>query len=422
MKKNTTIFHLICSIILNILMGITSSIYIALTDFFSVFRLIGARKSALKILCFSLFYAFGGSNKIQAQEQSFSNFYFYNPQIFNPAFAGAQGNRISATNQTHWYSVPGAPKFSTVMADGFFDKKVGWGAALTDDVQGIFKQNNFSAALSYKMQLSHNAALSIGFSGFFQHSNIRFNSIIVTNPDDPILRGGDFRGNIFNMGTGLAYQFNNLQIGISIPKVMAPTTVFNNGEGTINMLQNRQINGIGLYHINTGNERISLKPSIMFQYEKPENPFLLDAGLRVDYDGAGYVGLFIRNNSTIGLSLGIVARDKLSIAYAFSSYATQFKEYPGYNHEFLLGYKLSSRKKIEPKEKKEVDPTSKIKDVEELNRLLRLKEMEIVKMVDAFYSDENIDKESAKKEIEKIQQEIDAYRKQLNFYLERIKK
>ncbi|MBA3900488.1 MAG: PorP/SprF family type IX secretion system membrane protein [Bacteroidetes bacterium] len=380
-------------------------------------------KSLKSPLILAAFVLLALADKLHAQESSFSNFYNYNTQLFNPAFSGLKGNRVAATHRSLWMNIPGAPKINAVMADGFFTDKAGWGAAITDESFGIFKVNNFSGSFSYRMPLSPESSLSVGFSGFFQNTNILFNDIIAKSQEDPILLNGQLQGHIYNIGAGLVYQFKDLQIGLAIPRALAPTVEYSGNEVPVKMLHDRQVNTMAFYRIKTNNEKLSIKPSMMAQYDiSNNNPLLIDGSVMLDYEGVGWAGVFVRNNAVIGLNLAFIAKEKLCIGYAFSFYTGQIKTYTGFNHEFLIGYKINDRKPSTIRVKGPKDPLDKIKDINELKRIMEYKERQIIIKIDEFYSSETKDKEKAKEEIEKIQKEIEEYRKQVNFHMDRLQK
>jgi type IX secretion system PorP/SprF family membrane protein len=293
--------------------------------------------------------------------------YYANPYIYNPAYAGIEGQpTVSLTFRQQWLGIEDAPvtsnlTFHTPVFGGF-----NMGLNVTQDKYGIFKSSTALLTVGYNINLGFNQYLSFGISGGVGNQQVDPTGLDLS---DPALANVLDKNAFLDGNAGLAYHIGGLNIGISLPKIFKtriyPTTDFDTGE--LGLIRNYMITAD--YMLYFGNDQFIFQP--FGSYRSFE-------GYASQYEAGGifhlkhllWVGGSYRQDYGIIGMLGIKLKSAFSVSYAYEMPATEANGINKTSHEIHLnlafGKKkdrakkyatfLASQKPKKPKKKKKETP------------------------------------------------------------------
>lgn len=304
------------------------------------------------IVCWVLVFGLGlGSGQVVAQQDAQFTQYMYNRLFYNPAFSGQEaGHTITALHRSQWSSYTtsagggGAPTTQLItLSSGFERSKFGVGLSLVNDRIGIFNNQEANLSVAYHQRVGR-GKLSIGASGSFFSSSIRYDDIDVVNPE--LLPGGGSETQINNsISLGLLYDRSNFYAGVSMRHFNEPA--FDFGEGFENRLENHHYVLMG-YRINTF-ALFSIEPSLLLKSISLNN-FSYDVSVIGTYNKKISLGLAYRGEESASVLVGysLLRDNSLRLGYAFDLVVGGLEAKSPTSHEFMLTYALpQARKEIE---------------------------------------------------------------------------
>ena len=86
-----------------------------------------------------------------------------------------------------------------------------------------------------------------------------------------------------------------------------------------------------------------LMPVVMLNYVRPVTP-QASVMLKATYDHKYWAGISYRTQDALGLSLGIVIKERLSIGYSFDYSFGDIQTFNNGSHEVMLSFQTTSKK------------------------------------------------------------------------------
>jgi len=266
--------------------------------------------------------------------------YLNNPLVINPAYTGLNKEfNASVSFRKQWAGFDGSPTTINFTAhSSLFDNKMGVGLIVVEDKIG--ENNNLLAmgTYSYKIEFD-DMFLSFGLQGGI--ANYRSDNLALNIEDetDPYFVGNQ---NITKpvFGAGLILHNNNFFLGLSVPRMLQNKETFGSGIDEVEAsLYTQHFYGMASY-IFFLNERIRLKPSVLFKYVK-DNPISTDINALVNIDERYGIGAFTRNFNTYGFLAQIKFKQSYKFAYAFELPTNGSVGMNFTTHEITLGLNLA---------------------------------------------------------------------------------
>ncbi len=273
---------------------------------------------------------------VLAQVNPVQNQAYFNPYIYNPAWAGHSGFRqLFVGVKTQWLNVDGAP----TMATATFDMPVSDGLSMAGQIinihQGPFNRLMTQAGASYKVTLQEKRFLSFGLSVGFDHLN--FNAQALDDPNDPAVASVAINEINLTGSAGLAYTHDNWKAGLSLPNLLAPTSV-------VEPDQNHQpwdylIGSVSYTYQYSTDWKIT--PTI-FYHHYGNFADQIEGGLKLDYRSKIWAGGLFRQDygATAFLGIDISKMFNVNYLYSFSSVSANL---PNDSHEIVLGVKFGKK-------------------------------------------------------------------------------
>ncbi|WP_339840220.1 type IX secretion system membrane protein PorP/SprF [uncultured Maribacter sp.] len=269
--------------------------------------------SNIYIVLFALF----SLNAMAQQDPSFI-FYRYNMNFVNPAYAGAEKKtEFGANVRSQWSGVNGAPETQSFLVGTYLGRSVGLGLSIINDKTFIETQTSVALDFSYQVQWDRYTNIYFGLKASGNSYNANTDGLITFDiQSDPSLMNID-GGITPNLGAGIYFQNRRLSLSISLPKILKPKRLEQDG-GSARLGRNRlHMYLMGAYDIEI-NENLILKPSSMIRYVESA-PLSIDLTIALRFNEIFELGAAYRLDEGFAGFLLFNLADSLDIGYAYEA-------------------------------------------------------------------------------------------------------
>ena len=289
---------------------------------------------------FILILLFGGQF-LYAQQLPNSTHYLINPYALSPTLAGYTGySEVFLNYRNDWTKIDGSPR--TFSANGFGNvyKEKMWvgGEIMTDktDILSVFRAN---LSWTYKLQVENNQFLYFGVWTTYYQASINTGNGIGIDPNDPILiNNGKTNSSAFNAGIGINYNWNKLNIGISMPTIFGLNDEYQQS-ATFKYIVQRQFQ----FHI-----------SYMFDFDNSwqlqttgllrntaNEPSCVEISAMAIYLGRFWGGMLYRSGGVLAINLGGHIYNGFVFNYSYEIGMSGINKGSGGSHEITIGYRFN---------------------------------------------------------------------------------
>ncbi len=278
-----------------------------------------------------------------AQQDAIYSQYLFNPFAINPAYAGSRDAvNIVIVNRSQWTGVDGAP--TTQTASGHVPmnaKNIAWGAQLSHDKIGPTNNILLNATGAYQLKLE-NGTLNFGLRGglynsILDHAKLRFreenDALDIQQKVSAIVPTFDF---------GLYYYTEQFFAGLSVNHITKHRFNYDDVLDNQNYFLRRHFFFATGYVLQV-NSKLLFKPAMLLKYAGP-NTFNIDLNAHVMYNELFWVGIGLRNISSLNFLVDVNVTDYLRIGYSYDMSLTKLKNYTHGSHEFLIGFDFNVTK------------------------------------------------------------------------------
>jgi type IX secretion system PorP/SprF family membrane protein len=280
----------------------------------------------------------------QAQQVPLLSHYYYNKFVWNPALAGIQKyGQAYLMYRNQWNQIPGAPITKAVTIDGPLKKKnIGLGASLYQDNAGIFSRTGGMISYAYGINISDDSKLKLGMGLGFIDNRLSLGDAVIKHTDDPLLRINNNNKTGFDANFGVNYSWKDLNIGVSIPQVLALDMKYDQsglGEDNLVYKNTRHFQFNVNYVIKAMEDKVKIEPSAFIRLT-PNAPLQYDVTAVVSYRDFIWGGLMYRSQFAMGLMAGVRLAKQFVIGYAYDLPVNQYKTYMRGANEVMLGFQF----------------------------------------------------------------------------------
>jgi type IX secretion system PorP/SprF family membrane protein len=287
------------------------------------------------------------STALEAQQVPILTQSQVNPYLLNPAYAGSSDWANIFLHTRHaWTAMPDAPQQYFLTADGSMNNpKIGVGLTVYSNIESIIK--NFGALLTYryKIRLAEHHFLSGGLSAGLVQNSLDFSKISVMNPEELSEFQGSRSKLNFDFNAGLLYQFNNLDIGLTVRQLTNTPYHYEHttsGQSLVYRLI-RHYEFLAAYRW-TINDNFALKP--LFAAQSVEGmPFHFMLNACVNYLEKYWIGAGYKLQAAYSAIVGLTVSDRLVIGYNCDIPANGYHSQFGMTHEITIGYRFTRQSK-----------------------------------------------------------------------------
>jgi type IX secretion system PorP/SprF family membrane protein len=284
--------------------------------------------------------AVAGMTSAHAQQLPLFSQYYYNQFLYNPGFAGTGDKaNLYLVHRSQWKDMPGAPVTYALTVDGPVAEKMGMGISLFSDQTDMINRIGISGSYSYKIQLSGDHYLHPGLALGASDNRFDFSRANVYDANDPMLLAQTRRKVAFDANFGLAYIWNDLRVGFSVPQLFGNKVNFlNDGQDQVYLrLKQHFLTSVSYRFVLSESAEVDCTPSIMARYAAG-SPFQMDINAMFSWKDMLRGGFSYRLGYAVGLTAGVKLYKNIVAGYSYDLAVNSVKAYTGGGHEILLGY------------------------------------------------------------------------------------
>ena len=285
--------------------------------------------------------------------------YLYNKFLINPAVAGSDGfTSVSLTAREQWVGYSGAPRtfsfsWQTRMLKKSFilkqtrvrrqvyrpktDGKVGFGAYVFSDKNGLVQRTGFQVAYAYHMWLQNSTQLSFGlaFTGYYY--KIDEKQINFEDPNEPWLNNNLRRGIFVPDVTFGAYLLNTkYSFGFSADQLSEASAKIG-GPAYKNFSMSRQFYLFGSYDVSAATNTV-IQPSFLLKMSEQLKP-QADIGATYIYNQGFWIGLAYRTSGALIANVGVKYQN-IFFGYAYDYTLQEIQSITYGTHEITVALKF----------------------------------------------------------------------------------
>jgi len=279
--------------------------------------------------------------------------YMFNQLYINPAYAGYK-EQINATGffRTQYAGFSGAPTTESFSIDApLFADNMGFGLQVNNDKIGIQGELTANLAYSYRVALTDESRLCLGFQGGISQFSQNTAGVNPNQTGDPTILNGNYNALNLTSRFGLFYYNSSFYLGVSASNLY--TQALSNSNSSISVpvpVKNYYITGGVFLPIN---ENLGLKPSILIKspangittadincFLLLSNRLWLGASYRTGVSSLGYnINKGTASNSNAVLFLAeFYVNERFRVGYAYDYPLSSLITAGSGSHEISLGY------------------------------------------------------------------------------------
>ncbi len=293
-------------------------------------------KRNIALFVFSLLALAGYSQQFYPGSQ-----YIFNSYSLSPAMAGMYDySEVFADYRTSMTDIDGHPR--TINVNGFgniYDGRMWLGGNVTSDKTGLLTVLKIDLSYTYKLQVENNQFLSFGIWTSLYQGTVDIADAVGINTNDPLLVNNPDKINStsFNAGFGLNYNWNNLDIGLSMPALFGRNEDYTEGSDFIYRSQ-REFRIYASYIFDLS-EQFKLK-TMGVVYKTADEPGSFDLSATAIIHNRFWGGLLYRSGGAMDISIGAHVTKGFVLAYSYEVGLGNIYQGSGGAHEITLGFRF----------------------------------------------------------------------------------
>jgi type IX secretion system PorP/SprF family membrane protein len=275
--------------------------------------------------------------------------YLYNHLVINPAYAGSR-NAISSVlmHRARWVGMDGAPTTQTLSIHSKLkNKKFALGFNLNNDRLGATSNLLMGLSGAYHVKFSK-SQLSFGLRLGAFNSAIDGTAFNFRNPTDQLNNGVRQSALVPNADFGLYYYAYNYFISLTFNHLLNQRFNYDQLGGVEIDLDNYTTLGAG--YVFELSPKFTLKPSFLWK-KTVDYDANLDISLNAFFYKRFWVGVSLRNQSSLNVLFDFNVTDFLRVGYSFDMFSNNLGRQSVGVHEFFLGFdfNLKQTKSVSPR-------------------------------------------------------------------------
>jgi len=290
-------------------------------------------------------FLISGMQNIYAQQTPFTTSYIINPYALTPTFAGHSGYSEAFLNyRNDWTKIEGAPSTFSAMGYGnIYKEKMYLGGEIQTDKTNILSVFKANLSYTYKLQVENDQFLYFGIWSSFYQASVNTGNAIGVDPNDPIIQNNaKLNSSAFNAGFGINYNWQNLNLGFSMPSIFGSNDEYElNTDFKYKVQRQFQFHASYLFDLNS-----SWQLQTFGVFRKTGNqPATVEISLLSIIQGRFWGGLLYRNSGVLAINLGGHIYNGFTFNYAYEIGTGNINNGSGGSHEITIGYRFKFKEK-----------------------------------------------------------------------------
>lgn len=282
-----------------------------------------------------------------SQQDAIYSQYVFNPFAINPAYAGSrQSANVTMINRNQWIGIEGAPNTQTLSSHAPSKQyPIAYGINISRDQLG--PTTNFSALLTGVYNLKfETGALNFGLRGGIFNTVLDHRKLQFRESNDQLDVQDRLSATVPTFDFGLYYYTERMFVGLSMNHMTRHA--FN-----LEQLANNQAYYLRRHTFLSGgyawpiNENFMFKPTVLLKFVEGSG-FNADLNLNVLFKEKIWMGIGLRNVSSLNLLVDINLTDYIRVGYAYDLNLTQLNNYSYGSHEIVFGFDFNINKTTAP--------------------------------------------------------------------------
>lgn len=301
-------------------------------------------------------------SEIQAQVVPVQGQYLINPYIYNPARLAEDGyTQFTVGFRKQWLGVDGSPTVASVSFEHPFNEQIAIGGQLTNYSEGPFNQTQLHFTGSYRLAVDSYEEHFVTFGMSLGARNSNFNTSKLDDPDDPALAQVASNNTSIDGAFGLAYEYDKLQIGISMPHLTRPQFISNDSFGPVEIEPWQQMIFTAGYNFFVDYyQDWKIQPQLLYHYDADfDNQ--IEGFVTAKYQDTYWGGVGYRQDYGISIMAGANINEMFSLNYSYGL-SSPSADIPNDTHEITLRIRLGEKKRKKESIEDENEDNEKIED------------------------------------------------------------
>jgi type IX secretion system PorP/SprF family membrane protein len=278
-----------------------------------------------------------------AQQDAIYSQYLFNPFAINPAYAGTRDAiNVVIVNRSQWSGLDGAPTTQTVSGHVPMNRKnIAWGAQLSRDKIGPTNNMLVNATGAYQLKLER-GTLNFGLRGGIYNSVLDHAALHFREENDALDIQQKVSAIVPTFDFGIYYYTEQFFAGLAVNHLTKHNLKYSD------LLENQNYFLQQHFFFSTGyvfemSPKVLFKPTVLIKYAGP-NTFNIDFNAHMMYNEKFWVGIGLRNFSSVNFLVDFNVTDYLRIGYSYDLNLTKLKNFSYGSHEFLIGFDFNVKK------------------------------------------------------------------------------
>jgi len=303
--------------------------------------------SLMRLNRWTIFLLLFTSTFAKAQDQTNFTQFFLNPYLFNPSYAGIDGqSALSLIYRKQWMTIDGAPTIANFTLQSPVSPRVSIGISITNDSKGLLNNSSALITFAYNVPLAEKAFVRFGISGGGTWNTVDMTKLEALNGDNAL--GNILDNNAALTGNaGISFHINTFQLGASMPTMFSPSYLsdesFNITE--IEPFQSIVVNASNRFYF--ADDKHVFEPYALYRINADLPPQFEVAGV-LHLNHVIWLGGSYKQDFGISALGGVKLKNMLAIGASYSLQNTGVNELNSPSFEISLNALLGKRKKDAP--------------------------------------------------------------------------
>lgn len=272
----------------------------------------------------------------QIQTENSMSQYFVNRFLWNPAYAGAEGNRIYAMQNRSWIGFDGAPVLTNITGEFNFGLNSSAGVHVMADKSGILNRTLGVFTYAYNIQFHEGNALRLGVSFSLSSDRLDYSKLGDAAAHDPLVVENVNSKTLYDGNFGAVYMHDNLDIAVSVFRLAKN---LKGGDDIANLAVGQAAIAYNIALDDQG--KMLIKPMVVGRMYRKTAP-VFDAGFEAAYDNMFKVMGMYQTTGNIRGGLGIY---KVGLGGINVMYSTNHKIANTASQQYEVGLMVELGKK-----------------------------------------------------------------------------
>lgn len=386
-------------------------------DYTTIKRIIMKAINYIKAILLGLVMVLGVDD-LRAQQIPLYSSYTVNPFLLSPSFAGAidgNGNeaaRLLLAHRSQFAGIEGSPITYVAALDAPIARKnMGLGGTVYTDKYGLIRQTGATLGYAYRVNLGDKSKLHFGLGGDIGQQSLDFSEVQAVDMTDNLLNMQSAGKMYFNGQFGIHITSGGLTLGMATNQTFGSQLIYknytSNSEFEYDMATHFTL--FGGYRIEAKNGNFALTPMLTVRTSKGIAS-QMDLLLRADIKNKVFAVVGYRSGYAFSMGAGVKLKNNLTLSYTYDLMLNDASPYAGDGHEITLGYtfmKGGANARPACCDELVTDNRNDGMDEAKMRALFDVEVGELRKKM----NDMNEENASSKKEMARMQREIDSLAK-----------